>query len=83
MRSFPRQLAAFAFAVGFMLPALAFATNGYFAIGYGMKNRGMAGVAVADPKDSLATTANPAGMAFVGTRLDIGARLFIPNASRR
>ena len=78
MRSFPRQLAAFVFAVGFMLPALAFATNGYFAIGYGMKNRGMAGVAVADPKDSLATTANPAGMAFVGTRLDIGARLFIP-----
>ena len=78
MRSFPRQLAAFVFAVGFMLPALAFATNGYFAIGYGMKNRGMAGVAVADPKDSLATTANPAGMAFVGTRLDIGARLFVP-----
>ncbi len=78
MRSFPRQLAAFVFAVGFVLPSLAFATNGYFAIGYGMKNRGMAGVAVADPKDSLATTANPAGMAFVGSRLDIGARLFIP-----
>ena len=78
MRSFPRQLAAFAFAVGFILPSLAFATTGYFAIGYGMKNRGMAGVAVADPKDSLATTANPAGMAFVGTRLDIGARLFVP-----
>jgi long-chain fatty acid transport protein len=78
MRPFPRQLAAFAFAVGFVLPSLAFATNGYFAIGYGIKNRGMAGVAVADPKDALATTANPAGMAFVGTRLDIGARLFIP-----
>ena len=78
MRSFPRQLAAFVFAVGFILPALAFATNGYFAIGYGIKNRGMAGVAVADPKDSLATTANPAGMAFIGSRLDIGASLFIP-----
>ncbi len=78
MRPFPRQLAAFAFAVGFIVPSLAFATNGDFGIGYGMKNRGMAGVAVADPKDSLATTANPAGMAFVGSRLDIGARLFIP-----
>ncbi len=43
------------------MPALAFATNGYFAIGYGMKNRGMAGVAVADPKDALAMTANLPG----------------------
>jgi len=79
MRALSRRLLPAA--VGLVLAApltVAHATNGYFAIGYGMKNRSMGGAAIADPKDSLAATANPAGMAFVGSRLDVGGRFFIP-----
>ncbi len=54
------------------------ATNGYFQIGYGAKSTGMAGVGVANPQDTLAGAANPAGMAKVGEGFDVGFRLFSP-----
>lgn len=57
----------------------AFATNGYFSHGYGMKSKGMAGVGVAYPQDSLAAATNPAGMALVGNRMDFGLDWFRPN----
>jgi len=56
----------------------AFATNGYFAHGYGTISKGMAGAGVALPQDAMATATNPAGMATVGTRMDLGAALFSP-----
>jgi long-chain fatty acid transport protein len=56
----------------------AFATNGYFQHGYGMKSQGMAGAGVAYSQDSLAAATNPAGMALVGNRLDVGISLFRP-----
>ncbi len=55
-----------------------FATNGYFAHGYGTKNKGMAGAGVALPQDAMTIATNPAGLTEVGTRLDIGAALFAP-----
>ncbi|MBE7420275.1 MAG: outer membrane protein transport protein [Ideonella sp.] len=57
-------------------PALA--TNGYFPHGYGMKAKGMAGVSTALAQDSLGGATNPAGMVFAGSRLDVGADLFMP-----
>lgn len=60
------------------LSASAFATNGYFADGYGMKSIGMGGVGIALPQDSLAAATNPAGMVMVGDRMDIGASWFRP-----
>jgi len=57
----------------------AFATNGYFAHGYGMKAKGMAGVGIAMPQDGLAAATNPAGMVMVGDRLDVGVDWFKPN----
>jgi long-chain fatty acid transport protein len=57
---------------------LALATNGYFSHGYGMKAKGMAGVGIALPQDALAAATNPAGMAFVGDRLDVGVDWFRP-----
>ena len=57
-------------------PALA--TNGYFAHGYGIKAKGMGGVATALAEDSLGGANNPASMVFVGSRLDIGADVFMP-----
>lgn len=59
----------------------AYATNGSLLIGYGAKSRGIGGAGVAFAQDAVATATNPAGMADVGTRLDIGAMLFRPERS--
>jgi len=53
-------------------PATALATNGYFDYGYGTVNQGMAGAGSALSQDSMAAATNPAGMAFVGNRIDVG-----------
>ena len=57
----------------------AYATNGYFAHGSSIKNKALAGAGVALPLDSIAASANPAGMVFVGSRIDVGLSLFNPN----
>ena len=64
-----------------LTPMLANATNGFFAHGTGVKNKGMAGAGVAYPQDALAAALNPAGMAFIGNRVDIGATMFMPERS--
>ena len=60
-------------------PALA--TNGYFAHGYGMKAKGMAGAATATASDTFGGAVNPAKMVFVGDRFDIGVDVFSPRRS--
>lgn len=55
------------------------ATNGYFAHGYSTKEKGLAGAGVAYSQDALAAATNPAGMAFVGERMDLGLALFSPS----
>jgi long-chain fatty acid transport protein len=59
----------------------AFATNGYLAHGYGIKSKGMAGAGIALPQDTLIGATNPAGIAFVGNRLDLGVSVFSPRRS--
>jgi long-chain fatty acid transport protein len=59
----------------------AYATNGYFAHGYSIKNKAMAGAGVALPLDSMSASMNPAGMVFVGNRVDLGLSLFSPRRS--
>jgi long-chain fatty acid transport protein len=54
------------------------ATNGYFQHGYGVKSQGMGGVGIALPQDALAAATNPAGMAFIGDRYDLGVNIFRP-----
>ena len=65
-------------AVGALTANDANATNGYFAHGYSIKNKALAGAGVALPLDSLAASMNPAGMTEVGHRLDLGVSLFSP-----
>ncbi|MBU0587552.1 MAG: outer membrane protein transport protein [Gammaproteobacteria bacterium] len=55
------------------------ATNGYFSHGYGMKAKGMGGVGIALPQDAMAAATNPAGMVDVGSRIDFGVDLFMPD----
>lgn len=75
-----RALVVFALLIlGYVLPALALATNGYFTHGFGTKSKGMAGAAAALPQDSLAAATNPAGMVLVDERWDAGGALFNPN----
>ena len=67
------------FVLSLFLLSPSFATNGYFAHGTGIKNRALAGAGVAFPQDAMASATNPAGMAFVGNRFDIGTVLFFPD----
>ncbi|MGA7951784.1 MAG: outer membrane protein transport protein [Thiobacillaceae bacterium] len=57
------------------------ATDGYFSDGYGMKAKGMGGAATAMADDAFGGANNPASMAFVGDRLDVGVDLFSPRRS--
>lgn len=73
-----RSLAiAAAVAAAFASPA-AFATNGYFPHGHSIKEKGMGGAGIAMPQDALAAASNPAGMLFVGNRIDVGLDWFKP-----
>ncbi|UCV04767.1 OmpP1/FadL family transporter [Dechloromonas denitrificans] len=74
-----RQIVQAAILPVVLVPGLALATNGYFSHGFGVKSQGIAGVGIALPQDALAAATNPAGTAFVGNRLDIGATLFRPS----
>lgn len=66
------------------LSASAFATDGYFSHGYGMKAKGMGGAATATASDAFGGANNPASMVWAGDRLDVGLDLFAPkrNISR-
>lgn len=57
------------------------ATDGYFAEGYGMRARGMGGASVATAQDAFGGANNPASMAFVGNRVDLGIYWFSPDRS--
>jgi long-chain fatty acid transport protein len=56
----------------------ALATNGYAPHGIGQISKGMGGVGVALPQDTLAGGTNPAGMVHMGNRMDLGIELFRP-----
>ncbi|HEX5091365.1 MAG TPA: outer membrane protein transport protein [Burkholderiales bacterium] len=70
-------LAAAALAV--LAPSAALATTGYFAHGYGIKAKATGGVGIALPQDALAAASNPAGIAWVGDRMDVGVDWFSPD----
>jgi long-chain fatty acid transport protein len=55
------------------------ATNGYFVHGYGTACKAMAGACAAMPQDTLTIATNPAGLAFVGQRYDVGLAVFSPS----
>lgn len=67
------------FAAGMLAVGEADATNGYFAHGYSIKSKALAGAGVALPLDGLSVSSNPAGLTEVGNRLDIGLTLFSPS----
>lgn len=58
--------------------APAYATNGYFLPGFGVKSQGAGGVGIAMQADSLSQAANPANATETGMRADLGMSLFNP-----
>ncbi|MDD1606402.1 MAG: outer membrane protein transport protein [Methylococcaceae bacterium] len=72
------SLSASVVAMMLLFPAVSQATNGYFAHGYGARSKAMGGVGAAFPQDAMAAAVNPAGMVFVGNRLDVEIELFSP-----
>lgn len=79
MKLISKPILAFALGIGSAAtPLIVHATNGYFGIGYGMVSRGMGGATAALPQDSMIAAVNPAGMAHVGSRFDLGVDMFRP-----
>jgi len=54
------------------------ATEGYFALGYGPGQRALAGAGVARGFEAMSAAVNPAGVAGLGSQLQVGAQLFMP-----
>ena len=67
-----------AVAAALAAPAVAMATTGYFAHGYGLKSKGMGGVGIALPQETLSGVSNPANLGFLGNRLDVELEWFRP-----
>ncbi|MEY5029803.1 MAG: hypothetical protein RLZ63_2118 [Pseudomonadota bacterium] len=72
------SLRATAVAVAALATTSAFATDGYFPHGYGMKALGMGGASVAMTDNAFAGANNPATAVFSGGRIDLGGTLFMP-----
>jgi long-chain fatty acid transport protein len=75
-----RRLSATMAAAGLLaVSASAFATNGYFMIGFGAGQVGMGGVGVTSPQDSMCVGGNPACLSeFQAPQFDMGAGLVHP-----
>lgn len=63
---------------GLMITSQLSATDGYFGVGYGAQNKGMAGAGIAWYKNSL-MNGNPAGHVFLGKQYQLGVGFFNPN----
>jgi long-chain fatty acid transport protein len=64
--------------VGWFAGGVAQATEGYFQYGYGARQGGLAGAGVADSRDAMALSLNPAGLVNVDRQWQFGASLFMP-----
>ena len=64
-----------------VLSSSVFATNGYFVHSSSVKSQGNAGTSIAYFQDALTIANNPAGLSWVGQRVDVGATLFRPDRS--
>lgn len=59
----------------------AWATDGYFPHGFGMKAKGMGGASVAVTDNAFAGINNPAASVWAGNRAEVGVDVFMPKRS--
>ena len=79
MRTLSRTRLAAALLTASLAPGIARATDGYFANAYGTPCKAMAGACVALHLSTLSPATNPAAVAFLGQRYDLGIEYFNPN----
>lgn len=70
--------AATGLAASLLLPATAWATEGYFQLGYSARQNALGGAGVADSRDAMSMAVNPAGLVGIGEEFQIGGALFMP-----
>ncbi|HEX7325668.1 MAG TPA: outer membrane protein transport protein [Rhodanobacteraceae bacterium] len=75
-----RKMALLTAVCAFVAPS-AWATDGYFETGYGMKAEGRGGVSIAFTDDAFGGANDPATMAFAANQISFGADLFSPRRS--
>ena len=68
-------------AISCFVPSISYATNGLFLIGNGNKAKGMGGAGISVQMDSLSAATNPATIAGMANRFDIGVDIFNPNVT--
>jgi len=68
-----------AVAAGSTVAHTAFATDGYFANGYGLKSIAMGGAAMAVALEPFGGATNPGAMSFLGNEWQLGIAWFSPN----
>ena len=66
--------AAIGLAAIIMLPAAAWATEGYFQLGYSPVQNGVGGAGVANSEDAMSMALNPAGIVGIGRAVPDGCR---------
>ncbi|AXY58855.1 OmpP1/FadL family transporter [Acinetobacter sp. WCHAc010052] len=66
-----------------LISTSASATTGYFMHGYGVKAQGNAGTSIAQFQDALTIASNPAGLSWIGSRVDAGLTVFTPDRSAK
>ncbi|MBC7281444.1 outer membrane protein transport protein [Hoeflea sp.] len=54
------------------------ATDGYFQVGFGARQSATGGAGVADSRDAMAQSLNPAGIAGLDRQMQIGGAIFMP-----
>jgi long-chain fatty acid transport protein len=64
-----------------LVVGVAQATNGYLTAGTGINSDGMAGAGSADPTEVMIMATNPAALALIGQRVELGLALFSPDRS--
>lgn len=74
--TFLARLFSFA-ALAALLPNASFAADGFFATGYGPRQRALAGASVADGRDAMAASVNPATIVGLDRQFQIGVAAFL------
>ena len=54
------------------------ATDGYFENAYGSRSKGLGGADVAFSQDAISAALNPAGLVYVGNRVDVEGEFLSP-----
>ncbi|WP_179403271.1 OmpP1/FadL family transporter [Burkholderia guangdongensis] len=78
-----RRVVSLAVVISASMVNVSFAGTGIYTTGYGTREQGMGGVAIATGESALAPATNPAGIAFSGDRLDVGGGLLFLQAGQQ